>query len=206
MIRVCLLLCATSAVVANLLPASRHAPAAADEEKPCFIGAAKCKHCHFRHHKTWKQSGLAQAFEALKPGAAAEKKRSSGLDVKKDYTKDPKCLKCHTTGYGTPTGYPVPVADGWTAEEQERAKINEGVTCEVCHGPGSLYAPYKRKHKDYKRSAIVERGAIAPVSSKTCDQCHVRECPTMGSDYRFDFAAKRRSKRIHSRVRLKHPH
>jgi len=201
-----LLLLVVSTVVANLLPDSERAPATADDGAPCYVGPRKCMHCHFRIHKTWKQSGLAKAFDALKPGNAADKKKACGLDVAKDYSRDPKCLKCHTTGYGTSSGYPEPSEDGWSESERMRAKKNEGVTCEVCHGEGSLYTRHKLKNKDYERSDIVALGALAPVSSKTCDQCHVRECPTMGPDYRFDFAAVVRAKRMHSRVPLKRAH
>jgi hypothetical protein len=127
----------------------------------------------------------------------------------KDFTKDPKCLACHTTGYGTPTGYPAPPAEGkaWTEAEQQRATRLAGVTCEACHGPGSLYGPYKKDHEQFKLEEIQKLGATTPPTAKQCLVCHVKECPTMPADYTFDFEkAKKSSKDFHEHVPLKYPH
>ena len=176
-------------------------------KQPEYIGPANCKACHFKQHKSWTKTPLAQAFEHLKPDQAVEKKKACGLDPKKDYTTDPKCLKCHTSGYGTPSGYPA-LTEGkaFTDEEKKRAAANEGVTCEACHGPGSLYVPYKKDHKDYKREEIRKLGAVAPVTADNCAPCHVKECPTMPADYSFKFEDHKDSDKLHAHKKLKKEH
>lgn len=184
-------------------------PAGADGEKktPEYVGAKSCKKCHFKQQKTWKKTALASAFEVLKPGQCEEKKKAAGLDLKKDYTKDAKCLKCHATGYGTASGYPT-LTEGkeFSEAEKVRAGLNEGVTCEACHGPGSLYIPVKKANKEYKREEIVALGALAPVTADNCSACHVLECPTMPKDYKFDFEAQKASDKLHAHKALKSKH
>ncbi len=181
---------------------------AEDAAKPAYIGAEACKKCHFKQYGSWKKTAMAMAFDKLKPGEAAEKKTAGGLDPKADYTKDPKCLKCHTTAYGTDSGYPAVVeGKAWTPAEEERAKLTVGGQCEACHGPGSLYSPYKKLHQDFKLADIVALGATQPPTAAQCQACHVKECPTMAKDYAFDFEkAKKSDKDIHDHVPLKFPH
>jgi hypothetical protein len=180
---------------------------AAGDKQPEFIGPDNCKACHFQQHKSWKKTTLALAFEHLKPDQAVEAKKKAGLDPKKDYCSDPKCLKCHTTGYGEETGYPA-VTEGkaFTEAEKERAAANQGVTCEACHGAGSLYVPYKKEHKDYKIEDIQKLGAIAPTTAEHCAPCHVKECPTMGEDYDFKFEDFKDSDKLHVHKKLKKEH
>lgn len=197
---------AVGAVVLGGVLTSR-SPASADEPKPAYVGADSCKKCHFKQHASWKKTGMAKTFESLKPDVAAEKKTAGGLDPKADYTKDPKCLKCHATAFGKESGYPTPPADGAACPpgDAERAKLNEGVTCEACHGPGSLYGPYKKDHPDFKLADIEKLGAVVPKAD-VCMACHVKECPTMPKDYAFDFEKAKGSKDIHDHVPLKNPH
>jgi hypothetical protein len=181
---------------------------AEDPPKPQFVGPDNCKTCHLKHHKTWKVTAMAKTFESLKPGAVAEKKKAAGLDPAKDFTRDAKCLKCHTTGYGTSSGYPE-VVEGkeWTPQETDRAKRLQGVTCEACHGPGSLYGPFKRDHEAFKLEEVQKLGSTSPPKAEQCMTCHVRECPVMPADYAFDFEKARKSgKDFHDHVPLKHPH
>ena len=182
--------------------------ATADEAaKPAYIGPEACKKCHFKQYGSWKKTPMAMAFENLKPDAAAEKKTAGGLDPKKDYTKDAKCLKCHTTGYGTESGYPAVVeGKAWTPAEEERAKMLAFGACEACHGPGSLYAPYKKLHQDFKLADIQALGATTPPKAEHCAPCHVKECPTMPKDYAFDFEKAKKSERVHDHIPLKFPH
>jgi hypothetical protein len=202
-------LVAVCAVVAVSI--GRDAPSALAEDaggKPAFVGANDCKKCHLKSFKSWSATPMAKSFEALKPGQAAEKKTAAKLDPATDFTKDAKCLKCHTTGYGTESGYPALEAGKEpSAAEAERMKVNAGVNCEACHGPGSLYIPYKKANESYKREEIVKLGAVSPPTAETCAPCHVKECPTMPADYAFDFAkASKEQGKIHEHVPLKKPH
>ncbi len=180
---------------------------AEDAAKPAFIGPDGCKKCHFKQFQSWKKTGMANTFDSLKPDAKPEKKAAGGLDPKKDYTKDATCLKCHATGYGTESGYPAVVADkAFTPAEEERAKLNASVTCEACHGPGSLYGPFKKDHQQFKLAEIVALGATTPPKVEQCMVCHVKECPTMPKDYAFDFEKGKKSENVHAHLPLKFPH
>ncbi len=172
-----------------------------------FLGAKKCKKCHFKQWASWRKTAMAKAFQTLKPGKAADAKKKYGLDPSKDYTKDPKCLECHTTGYGRPGGYPAVVpGKEWTSDEVVRAKRFEGVQCEDCHGAGSLAVPYKDKHPDYKRAKIIELGITRP-DKKVCERCHNEKSPTLTKDSQLDFEkAVKDKKKIHKHSKLKHPH
>ena len=54
------------------------------------------------------------------------------MTMKKGLTEEEfkECLKCHTTGYGEPSGF--------QSEAETSHFKNAG--CEVCHGPGSVHA------------------------------------------------------------------
>src|SRR5215470_5559990 len=88
--------------------------------KAQFIGAEACKLCHSRktvggQFKIWKEEKHAKAFDVLASPQAKEVGAKQGVT---DPQKDPKCLKCHVTGYGLP-------------EERyaKTYKASEGITC-----------------------------------------------------------------------------
>jgi len=68
------------------------------------------------------------------------------VDAKKD------CLGCHTTGYD-------PAKGTWVAED---------VTCEMCHGPGSVHAGATDKLGTIVRAQQLPPGRQAMV----CGRCH----------------------------------
>jgi hypothetical protein len=183
-------------------------PAVAEEPaKPAFVGPDNCKKCHLKQFKSWKATAMAKSFEALKPGTSPEKKKAGKLDPAADYTKDPNCLRCHTTGYGKETGYPaVVVGKEWTEDEKARATRLEGTTCEACHGPGSLYGPYKKDHEQFKLAEVQALGSTSPPQVEQCMACHVKECPTMPADYAWDFEKGKKSKDVHEHIPLRFPH
>ncbi len=129
-------------------------------EKPEVIGVGKCKACHKSKTKgdqygKWQASPHAKAFETLKNEHSAEIAKKMGI---KDASKDEKCLKCHITALKGDKGKDI---------------TDEGVGCESCHGPGSLY---KSSHKKDKAKALTE-GLIEP-NEKSCLVCHNEESPT----------------------------
>lgn len=175
--------------------------------KPEFIGSDGCKKCHFKQWMSWRKTSMAKSFDTLKPGEAVEAKKKHGLDPEKDYTKDASCLRCHTTGYGKPGGYPALVdGESWSEAETKRAAARRGVQCESCHGPGSLSAPYKADHPDYKREDLVKMGLIE-ADAESCAQCHNAESPTVADDYELDFEELTKDPdQIHDHVPLKGDH
>ncbi len=200
---------ATAALVAAAFFAKAPVASGEDAGKATYIGSEACKKCHMKQYLSWKKTPMAQAFEVLKPDQAVDKKTAAKLDPKVDYTKDAKCLKCHTTGYGTEIGYPAVVeGKAFTDDETARAKLTEGGVCEACHGAGSVYAPYKKDNKQYKRSEVVKRGLLTPPKNEQCVTCHTPGCPTMAPDYKFDIedAKKTKADKIHEKVPLKDNH
>jgi tetratricopeptide (TPR) repeat protein len=158
------------------------------DKEASYAGVKKCKTCHMKQHKTWKTTKMAMSFEVLKPGVRAEAKAKLNFDSQKDYTKDVKCLACHTTAFGMPGGYKVP--EPVDPKAARRAKENAGVTCEACHGPGSKYIAIHKKAMIKKRKYALEelyQAGQYKVNAKTCTTCHNRRTPTAGPDFHFDY-------------------
>ena len=136
-----------------------------------YVGATKCKMCHNGEDKgnqftKWTESLHSKAFATLKgPEAMAYGKAHNIADP----SKEPKCLKCHATAYGVDAG----LIAGLTMEE--------GVSCETCHGPGSAYKsiPVMKDH-----AQALKNGLIIPTEA-TCKKCHNPESPNYKP---FDFA------------------
>ena len=99
-------------------------------EEAGYVGAQACKICHNPakgdQFKKWETSAHAQAFKTLATDAAKAIATKKGLKTAPDAS--PECLKCHVAGYGVKAELLGPKYDK-----------TEGVTCEVCHGPASLY-------------------------------------------------------------------
>ena len=169
-----------------------------------YVGTKGCKKCHIKQYRSWQKTKSAGSFEVLKAGVEAEVKTKLKFDPQKDYTKDPKCLECHTTGFGLPGGYVIP-KDG-DAKSAAQAKDNEGITCEACHGPGSLCMPiFKKammKKEKYTTKQLYDLGMF-PADERSCTQCHNRRNPTAGADYHFNFA-ENKEKDTHEHVTLKY--
>lgn len=127
-----------------------------------YIGAAKCKMCHNKANKgeqfnKWSEGPHANAMKAL-----------SG-----DEAKDPKCLKCHSTAGSVEKGMIATLT------------VEEGVSCESCHGPGSAY---KGASVMKNRELSKQKGLILP-DEKVCIACHNEESPDFkGFDYAEYFA------------------
>lgn len=143
------------------------APTVSSVDAAEYVGVKKCKMCHSskalggEQYKVWEKAKHAKTMDLLKG----------------DDAKNPKCLKCHTTGYGKPAASGADLT---------------GVQCEACHGPGSKYrSPKIMSKKAYKadrdaaRKKNMEAGLIIP-DEKVCKECHNEESPNFKG---FDFAA-----------------
>lgn len=136
-----------------------------------FVGAAKCKLCHQKpeqgeQYKIWQESKHAKAFETLKTPEAKEQGAKLGVD---DPSTSGKCLKCHSTAYN------------FTEEKvTEVIDVEEGISCESCHGAGK---DYMKKSVMEDEAEAVAQGLIIP-DENTCKKCHNPEAPTFKS---FDF-------------------
>jgi hypothetical protein len=108
-----------------------------------FVGSQRCLPCHKTAGAVWAQSAHAHAFATL-------------LARKAD--ADPKCVGCHTTGFGAFSGY---------RREFGRDKLVDA-GCESCHGPGSL-------HVQERQGDTTVSFTYRPLGAGDCLKCHYGE-------------------------------
>lgn len=111
-----------------------------------FLGNTACKECHPMESTHWQQSPHARSLLSL-------------LNEYRHYV--PQCLKCHTTGYGYPSGLNLFDEDSPLAQ----------VGCESCHGPGKLHIQEPTRKDAIRRE----------VPDAHCKVCHDAE-----NDPQFD--------------------
>ncbi len=100
-------------------------------KKPVYVGARVCATCHRgkemgHQHSRWLLSGHARAHASLAKEEARKIADLSGIPL--EPRKSAICLGCHATGGE---------AEAW--EKDETFRVEDGVQCEMCHGPGSEY-------------------------------------------------------------------
>jgi hypothetical protein len=178
---------------------------ASDEaDGPAYVGSKTCKKCHLKQYKSWEKTKMAHAFDVLRPNERSDKKTEAKLDPSKDYTTDPQCLKCHTVGFGTESGYQVPPPDDKKA--QRRADKLLGTGCESCHGPGSEYVKLHKQIQDDKRKYKSEEmyaAGMYRIGPELCVTCHNTDNPFVGPDYVFEYE-KRKDEGKHEHLPLKY--
>jgi hypothetical protein len=118
-----------------------------ERAEPAYVGATKCKVCHLEIFKSWTGTSHRTAMSSLKG----------------EETGNPRCLECHSTGFG---------AGGYGAE----GGIVDlgGIQCEACHGAGSFYSLSSIMTKPELSS---KAGLVVP-DSLTCVRCHNVKSPT----------------------------
>ncbi|HEC68574.1 MAG TPA: cytochrome C [Candidatus Desulfofervidus auxilii] len=109
-----------------------------------YVGSEACKECHETEYNNFmKYAKKPKSYESI----AKMRKGLTESEIE-------GCYKCHTTGYGRPSGFISP----------ERTPNLRNASCEVCHGPGSVH---------------VESGDPADIKGKLdikdCEACHVAE-------------------------------
>jgi len=109
-----------------------------------YLGVDICARCHGDIVSAFRSSAHSKAYDRLK-----------------DTYDKTRCLECHTTGYGTYSGY--------GSDEAGKNRINlEGVTCEACHGYGTNHS----RDNKYVRSAV-----------NSCGMCHT---PSRSPDFEYE--------------------
>jgi hypothetical protein len=108
-----------------------------------YVGTGKCLDCHKSAAAVWKNSAHAHAFAAL-------------MGPKAD--ADPKCIGCHTVGFGRFSGY---------RREFGATKLTD-VGCESCHGPGSLHVRQREGDRTINFT-------FRPLGAGDCAKCHYGE-------------------------------
>jgi len=128
-----------------------------------YVGAAKCKICH-KSEKQGQQYPLWEATKHSKSFSALISEDAKALAA--DAPENEKCLKCH-----------APLA-------QKAPELKEeGVTCEVCHGPGSEYKKMSimKDQAEAVKNGLILYGSAEAIKAQ-CLSCH--ENP---HDKPFDF-------------------
>ena len=134
-----------------------------------YVGTKTCSMCHKKDDTgnqfgVWKEGPHAKAIEKLGTAEAKAIGAKAGVD---DPQKSGKCLKCHSTAY-----------NGTETVQTQAVPVEDGVSCESCHGPG----------KDYKSKATMEDRAKATAAgmiysaTKSCVLCHNDQSPTWNSE------------------------
>jgi hypothetical protein len=116
-----------------------------------YVGTKECAACHFDQFMVWRTTPHAKAFDIL--------------PVK--YRTDASCLKCHSTGFGQPTGF----------KSLQQTPNLAGNACENCHGPGSKHAEVAKSFGQKKLSEQEQkyvRSTIYRMQPKNvCVDCHL---------------------------------
>jgi hypothetical protein len=108
-----------------------------------YVGTAQCLACHPGAAAVWQHSAHAHAFATL---------RARQADA------DPKCVGCHTIGFGAASGY----------RREFGATQLVDVGCESCHGPGSLHV--RQRGGDNSLNFT-----FRPLGAGDCVHCHYGE-------------------------------
>ena len=163
-------------LVADL--ANSQTPAAAKFQ---YVGVAKCKPCHNSPNKgaqfkIWSESEHAQAYTVLASEEAKKIAKAKGIA---NPQKDDKCLKCHVTGHGQPA-----------TMFDAAFKIEDGIGCETCHGPGSVYKNMKTMKDLYAGTQDAKAVGFIVPKEADCKKCHNLESPTY-KEFKFTEAWKK---------------
>ncbi len=146
-----------------------------------YVGVAKCKMCHKGEKngnifEKWQSDKHSQAYATL--ASDYSKQVAAKVGVKGDPQQAPQCLECHVTGYHAP------------AEQKDVSlTLEEGVSCEACHGPGSEYKSMKvMKEITAGTAKGADFGLIQPTN-EVCVKCHNTKSPTY-KEFKFAEAVK----------------
>ncbi len=141
-----------------------------------YIGAAKCKMCHNKpqtgkQYDIWAASLHANALKSLSSQKSLDYAKKNNIA---DPTKEKSCLKCHSTYHSV------------NPNLIQTLTATEGVSCESCHGPGSVY---KTNAIMKDQAKALASGLILP-EKKVCEKCHNKENPFY-VPFNFETAVKK---------------
>lgn len=124
-----------------------------------YVGMNKCRMCHMKQAKAWTETAHSKAWAGLvkaDPKKAAEMAAALKVELKDAPSATEACIKCHVAGFHLAGGFPQ-------ADSTKAAAVSN-VTCESCHGPGSLHvaAAMADKKKTINKA----------VTAALCTQCH----------------------------------
>jgi len=135
-----------------------------------YVGASKCAICHKseaqgKQYPIWQASKHSQSLAALSLPQAAECAKAANVQ---NPPESPACLKCHAP----------------LAEKAPELKA-DGVSCEVCHGPGSEY----KKMNIMKDVALAKQNGLIVYDNPEAIKKQCLTCHADAHGKSFDFAA-----------------
>ncbi len=157
------------------------------QKQPVYVGARVCAQCHAgsamgHQFGSWLLSKHARAYASLAMPSAKEMALLSG--IRDEPQESAVCLGCHATA-----------ADVEDWERDPGFRVEDGVQCERCHGPGSEYMD-----EEVMRDPDAARAAgLRILSPRECDLCHYPK----GSHY--DVHGKPRLDMVEARALIAHP-
>lgn len=116
-----------------------------------YVGSQACAGCHEVAFEIWQETLHHQALETL------EFDERDGVPA----SFDPRCIRCHTVGFGEPSGFGSSQQPDATRWSMSSPVANVG--CESCHGPG-------KDHITSESAADIDLGG-----EYTCLRCHDSE-------------------------------
>jgi len=116
-------------------------------DEATYKGIKKCKTCHIKIYKTWKETKHATAFDRLN-----EKEK-----------QDPKCIECHTTGKDTNLPGVQCEACHSPGSKFSSAKI--------------MNKKKYKANPQLQRKLALEAGLVIAPDENNCKQCHNERSP-----------------------------
>lgn len=161
--------------IATITPFFLFAYHSDDTKKHSYVGTETCGMCHKtdkqgRQLDIWKKSAHSKAYTILTTEAADKIAKEKGF--KTPAVKTAECLKCHASEHNVDA-----------ALLGKKFKVEDGVQCETCHGPGSDYKEIKimkNKEESVKNGLLVYE-----KPEKLCVKCHNAESPAY-KEFKFE--------------------
>lgn len=136
-----------------------------------YEGSQVCGTCHKTEKqgqqlKIWQESAHANAYKTLQ---TPEADKISMAKYNKKAVDTQECLKCHASGYDVTDKKLIGA----------KFKIEDGVQCETCHGPGSAYKTLKimKSREESVKNGLIIWKDDAEIKAG-CVKCHNPESPT----------------------------
>jgi len=146
-----------SAIALVVLPVGLFGQA---RKQPVYVGAQECARCHEgrsagNQYSHWMRSAHSKGWASLATPEARQMARLSGIPDEPE--KAPVCLGCHATAGD---------AEKW--EKDATFRLEDGVQCEKCHGPGSEYMD----EAVMRDPEAAMKAGLRKFTKRDCEVCH----------------------------------
>ena len=143
-----------------------------EDQEPAreYVSSKQCKLCHNKpdegaQYAAWESAQHSRAFETLLSDEALVIAKEKALA--EPPSESASCLRCHVTGY-----------DPVTKAPPEKLRMEDGVQCDSCHGPGSAHMADGKVLRMNKDADIDVMANLVMPGEKTCVACHNADNPT----------------------------